>query len=820
MKRVQELRAVLRRVAPHEDPLELRRIIAKTRSRLLANATVLRLGRYELQERIGTGSFGLVYRAFDPRTRRDVALKVQHGEVTARLGARAPIVLRREARALAALNHPNVATALDFGFSSGRWFVVMELVPGEPAGQWLRRGGRSLGDRMRIVEQTADAVHAIHAQGLVHCDLKPHNIIVTDDGNAKLIDFGLATTQASLRRANQRVGGTPMYAAPEQLTRGPVDARADQYSLAVVSAELLTGAPSHHANTLLRTPEGEVIPERTVREIERALAEDPALRHPDVLAFRRALSSRPTRMRPRWIAAIALLGSGLGWLVPTARICDGPAFTARFELDAEALERVASRLEDGELRQAWQARSRHYRTALLNGATASCQVDDPSTMACLSRQRDAAAFALEQLEQLDDAELRTSAPTQPAFSVDPSCGTEGPKSPQLIALQRALAEVDLLVRFRKLDDAERRLRGLQPLLAQHGDAKTRADTLAMRSDIALDRGEVELSIELLEQGLWTAVQGGDPETTVLLATLLGTRITDHRGDPARAAQLNRLAWSSVQRAGSPPELQGRYWMAEAMRARAAGSAQFELEAATRALAAFDQSAVDPGWLVFANLASAQDRVGAYEDAHQTLGRGLALVADDIEAQSTLLTLRGSLWFRQAQVDRGVADYQRAIALAEKFFGPDHWQTFDVRSNFGAALVDVDPERAVPILERGLAAYERVQPNSVGALYARINLANALLGCGELERAEVVALDAVTLADTLSGAPLVELTTGWAVLAQIREAAGKQELARAAYRQAKRRLRDEDGPQADQMRVWLDEGLEALGPTDTAVSSIP
>jgi eukaryotic-like serine/threonine-protein kinase len=205
------------------------------------------LGHYRILEFIGAGGMGVVYRAHDERLDRDVALKVLPAGILADEDARRQF--RREALALAKLNHPNVGTVYEFDNQQGVDFLAMELISGLSLDAKL--AGRALPEPqvLRFGIQLADALQAAHAQGIVHRDLKPGNLRVTAEGRLKVLDFGLAqwmqsegdkdrTVTASRLR---EVSGTVPYMAPEQLRGEKADTRSDIYSAGVVLYEMTTG---------------------------------------------------------------------------------------------------------------------------------------------------------------------------------------------------------------------------------------------------------------------------------------------------------------------------------------------------------------------------------------------------------------------------------------------------------------------------------------------------------------------------------------------------------------------------------------------------
>jgi eukaryotic-like serine/threonine-protein kinase len=226
-----------------------------------------RLGPYEVIAPLGAGGMGEVYRARDTRLRRDVAIKVLPTERLADEGRRRRF--GREARAASALNHPNIVTIHEIGSAEGIDFIVMEYVPGQTLGRLIPKRGMGLGEALRLAIPIADALAAAHARGIVHRDLKPANVIVTPEGVAKVLDFGLAKLLANetgdkgetLTTAIDSTGltrpgtirGTPGYMSPEQATGGRVDARSDVFSFGAVLYEMVTGRRAFAGKTVSET---------------------------------------------------------------------------------------------------------------------------------------------------------------------------------------------------------------------------------------------------------------------------------------------------------------------------------------------------------------------------------------------------------------------------------------------------------------------------------------------------------------------------------------------------------------------------------------
>ncbi|HEX8171599.1 MAG TPA: protein kinase [Thermoanaerobaculia bacterium] len=218
----------------------------------MALPTGTRLGPYEIVAPIGSGGMGDVYRARDVRLERDVAVKVLPERYVRDADARARF--DREAKAVAALTHPNILAIHDYGATDDAAYSVTELLEGQTLRQRLVEGPINWRKSIEIGAAIADGLAAAHAKGIIHRDLKPENIFLTDDGRVKILDFGIAelvrppaedndpaTTPTAPMNTDPAVFGTAGYIAPEQLRGEPVDATADLFSLGCVLFEMVTG---------------------------------------------------------------------------------------------------------------------------------------------------------------------------------------------------------------------------------------------------------------------------------------------------------------------------------------------------------------------------------------------------------------------------------------------------------------------------------------------------------------------------------------------------------------------------------------------------
>lgn len=226
------------------------------------------LGNYEIVSKLGKGGMATVYRARQVTMQRDVAIKV----MSADLSADPEFVARfeREAHVIARLEHPRILPVHDFGHEGELFYLVMRLVEGESLYYRLKRGPLPLKTAARFVGQIGEALDYAHAEGVIHRDLKPNNILIDQWDNLYLMDFGLAKMLASAQSLTQSgtVLGTPAYMAPEQAEMSglDVDTRADVYSLGVLLYELLTGAPPFSADELQKAGWAEM--QRIIREVE------------------------------------------------------------------------------------------------------------------------------------------------------------------------------------------------------------------------------------------------------------------------------------------------------------------------------------------------------------------------------------------------------------------------------------------------------------------------------------------------------------------------------------------------------------------------
>jgi non-specific serine/threonine protein kinase len=252
-----------------------------------------RIAHYSITAHLGSGGMGDVYQATDTRLGRGVALKFLP-EAVAHRPERASR-FEREAKALASLNHPNIAALHGLEEFDGRGFLVMELVPGQTLHERIHGVAMPLDEALSVARQIAEALEAAHEQGIIHRDLKPANVLLVRSTDVKIVDFGIAKLPGVDQTQMGEVLGSIAYMAPEQRRGEPVDARADVWAFGVLLVEMLTGeritAERLYAGSLPATYPSvlSAIPHELDRIVERALAVRPSDRYPDGSALLAAL---------------------------------------------------------------------------------------------------------------------------------------------------------------------------------------------------------------------------------------------------------------------------------------------------------------------------------------------------------------------------------------------------------------------------------------------------------------------------------------------------------------------------------------------------
>ena len=726
---------------------------------------------YRIDSEIGAGGMGRVYRAHDLRLSRDVALKLHQFALVSD-----DDTLRREATALARLAHPNVVTVYEVGMWNGHPWVAMEYVKGGNARSWLRDANRTPREILSLFIAAGRGLAAAHAAGLVHRDFKPDNVLVGEDGRARVADFGLArdtdtpehhvgdiigtpALSLSTRTKTGTVRGTPAYMAPEQRTGARVSPAADQYGFAVSVWEALARKRpfTDDGVTVVAAPAG-TMPRHVEAALRRALSEDPDRRWPSLSALLDELARDPARTRRRIaiaaVAIVALVGGGYALAArenttivaaPACGVVDELAATwsapqrdaVRGAYAGEVGGRVAAAID------AWAERWRDERTAVCESA------DPPALIAvrdtCLDRARASLSSSLEVLAEakLSPLQALTTASSLPHVE---DCrdgqvlaGEEAqPTQPGAIASSRAL---DALLAASQSWAAA----GQYPrALAIARDAVDLAHAIGTPG--ARARAEVRLAsalnllgqhdgvVERYESAARLAAEAHDD---VLVArcylAALGIVTVDEKA--GEADRLLSVADIAIARAGSPAvlveELLGRRADLASKREQFADALPLHRQATALAEARYGLTSQDLAQRLNA-LGTTLGNLRKFDEARAALERAAEIMEKLFGTYhpnlGVILNSVGSLELEMGNPPAAVKTYRRALAVKEATLGPQHRGLVPVLINLSNALdQSLEFAEAVQVAQRGLALAEQALPPNHPKLAMMLNnLATAQL----------------------------------------------------------------------------------------------
>jgi serine/threonine protein kinase len=403
----------------------------------------VRLGPYEIRGLLGAGGMGEVYRAHDTRLGRDVAVKVLPAEFasdTERLRR-----FEQEARAAAALNHPSILILHDLGNHEGAPYIVTELLEGQTLRQKLREGPMTPASALEVGVQIAHGMAAAHEKGIVHRDIKPENLFITNDGQAKILDFGLArlrslgpiaaadseaaTVDSPTRRG--MILGTIGYASPEQAQGKPIDARTDIFSFGAVLYEMVTGRRAFEGDSpvsvLSAILTGTPPPATTVRQgvptdldhiLERCLAKDPERRYKSAEGLRKDLAACLDALLHRRISLKRLLRNPRT-AVPLVLLFVAAVVGVTWLAVRSVRQRTARREWVPEIVRLAEARD-YWPAFLLARKAEAVLGDDPLLVRPLED-------ATSRVEWVVSLRVRRSTPAPPVGTIAPGCawGAQG-----------------------------------------------------------------------------------------------------------------------------------------------------------------------------------------------------------------------------------------------------------------------------------------------------------------------------------------------------------------------------------------------------------
>ncbi len=535
-----------------------------------------RVGRFTILERLGAGSMGVVYTAYDDVLDRKIAVKVLRDG-----GPAASLRLLREAQAMARVAHPNVVTVHEVGTAGDQVYVAMEFIRGVTLQVWQSEAGRTWKEILEAYIQAGRGLAAAHAAGLIHRDVKPSNVMIGVDGRVRVLDFGLVRAQetlevegsdASSSHAHTAIQlthagdvlGTPAYMSPEQIRGVAVGPASDQFSLCVSLYEALHGQRPFDGDSLgalFRSiqrhrfpdpPRASRVPTWLRVVLLRGLHPTPELRYPTMDALLRALGAGSVRRRPLWVAvgvAAAVSAAFAGFLAAksqTPRLCTGaaaqladvwgPDQRARVEqalaaagprLAEEVQPRVAASL--ARYSEAWKQAHEDACLAHARGEQSDQLLD--RRMACLEQRKAALGEAVAVLGEADAEVVREALrvvndlpPVARCNDVAVLAATVAPPADPAVASEVARLRT-LLARSETLAHAGRIAEGVKladEAVQAAGSVDYRplaAEALLMRAKIGLKNAIDPQDIIRLRQAMLAGIGSGTDEVAAEAAAL-------------------------------------------------------------------------------------------------------------------------------------------------------------------------------------------------------------------------------------------------------------------------------------------------------------
>lgn len=816
---------------PSYDDLETRHTFTLLRNELFDADEPIQIGPYRVRGQVGAGGLGIVLRAHDPRLDREVAVKLLRHE-TDPWGStdRARCRMLEEARNLARVADPNVVEIYDANLFEGRVYLVMELVQGRNLARWLEDEEQTLDAVLDTFVGAGRGLSAIHAAGLVHCDFKPLNVLVGDDGRVRVVDFGLTTVlaagacsstaerpQASVRAT--RAAGTPAFMAPEQHEGRIADARTDVYAFCASLWNAAYGRPPFAGDSGMTLYAGKLaerfdlsrarrrLPWLT-RILMKGMAANPHRRWQSIDEVLGAIETGRTRRRrlgwtvPAGLTSLALVGM---LAQPRPDDCD-PRSELEGVWDAQ-IEAEASRAFAASghayTEHAWAPTHRalrHYAQRWQSMRTEACrQRDDDAPVlvdarrACLDDARarlDAVVGVLAAGSPQTVLHAHEVVSTLPDLSrCDPATlarAVPAELTPESAEARRAIAEADALTRAQQLDLAVAKAQGALARAERAGNVRQLIDARLSLATAQAGRGRVQRADRLLLDALELARDAGDPNaelrTLIELIHLDGTL----RMRPEHARRWGSQAQTVLDthqslasfRAG---QLEVRLGAAE-MAARQYARARQHYDEARRWIGA--GSPLGLRTALADGDALAAEGQGHYAEALVAIDHVLDLRRTELGPShpdtGTTMVNRGMLLVRLDRNDEALEELAGGLHVLEAVHGPEHPLLLQSLLSLGAVLARVDrAEEAIETYQRAIDIATRVYgPAHTLGLAARNNAAMAMIRLGRADEAEHLAREALSAFDaneqelTLSN---VRATLAEALQAQGRFGEARREL---------------------------------------------
>jgi eukaryotic-like serine/threonine-protein kinase len=766
----EDLSRNFRDLRPVEGELERRFGLGQILERVLAvSAPPVRCGRYLLEEKLGEGGMGTVYRAFDPELDRHVALKLLHEG-----GGTGADRLRQESRALARLAHPNVVGVFDVGSDDDHTWLAMELAPGCSLAQWAEDHPPT--DRARrkqalsLLIGAGRGLAAAHRAGIVHRDFKPENVLVSPDGVARVVDFGLArprfrlegpSSEPSLEASMQSsapaasdsdttavtaVAGTPMYMAPEQFEGEAPSFSSDQYAFCLSAWQVLFGKlpfrPDEHVRRLLLGESSALRHEsvfagdrRIVRALKRGLDPDPRRRFPSMETLLEALSSTRRRRR-RLVLGVGVLGLGAAIAAATTPSRQG-CRPAQFRIELETVWNHGRRAIISEAATAsslpyaaasWQAIEEtldgffdewmEARLEFCERVRTGDAIGVDAGIQCLRRsvaQIDALAA---RLEQADPRALELGYQVVVDIMRPAECLTPTAAQNEDLGLDRDLEETLAEARTAlELGDYERTETLSQALLAaldQREQSRARGDALSVMSAARAMSGHPDWKDPAIE-AFWTAKRAGDDDRVVQRAARLAIS-SSNEGALEEANRWLRHARAQFERGSSSTEWTAELNWIECNVEQAQGHSELAMAACDRALEGVDEKDESdarraPRRTRYRNSkAVVLQSIGRYREAYEILDDELKRALEQMHPMhpfiAALTANLGGAAVSAGEHEHALVLMERAVLLERHTHGSEHMNVARALVNVATvAQIAEQPTRARDAIAEAIRIHE-------------------------------------------------------------------------------------------------------------------
>ncbi len=746
--------------------------------------------RYEVEHLLGRGGMGEVYRARDTRLDRPVAIKLHLAEP--RPGGLDRLL--REARALAQLGHPHVVEVFDVGTFEQRLYIAMEYVSGGDLRRWLAASPRTWPQIRERFVQAGRGLAAAHRAGLVHRDFKPDNVLVGDDGRARVADFGLVREGAELRtlpsgpsaepsvRSGTRTGtvaGTLAYMAPEQWRGEPIDARADQFAFCValheaVALERPDLSYSMEPGTSW-SPPGAIepvvpdVPASARAAILRGLQPDPDDRFPDMDALLRQLAPERPRRWLGWSAAAlglcGIMGAAAWWSTPSESRCDDGRgeltetwndtrrtrvreSLAAIGVNAEVIAGVDTSLET--TASAWLEHRARVCT-LTQEPEAGPRLD--RRIDCLRRHRIGLAAAIEILEQAEPDLAERVTTLVPGPSTLARCEDDEalaaaipPPDDPTVALEVAAIR-DELARWPALDAAGRYDEAAERFapVVDRARATTYAPVIGtalfIYGEAVLNLGRAAEAEPLLSEAYMVARSSGDDFIAYQSAATL-VRVVGFQLDRPEDA----LRWGKHAKVLLPQIPEGRRERGMVFDAlssihRHLGDLE-SAEAMQRRAVEESRKAEDGGWEhggTMMGLAGIIADRGRFDEARPLAERALQIMLErrgpDHPSTGVAHSKLAPILEAQGHTDDAIEHRRKALEIFERAYPQGHPRIGAAANNYGDALMEAGRvNEALPHIERAVEIFGTLAPGSRRHMFVTKVLANALEQAGRVDDA--------------------------------------------------------------------------------------